>query len=449
MILEEYSKAEWFDELGRPLTARDSTGRFVNPWQSQSTNGIHSVDTLLRWKWQRFVRESVKFVVNLTRHPTLTDETSKYKTTSPLLSQEVPPVPIPSDSDLHCSWIGHSTCMFQVKNEFTILTDPIFSTRASPFKNFIGVLREVPPAFTIQELVGNLKQGNNQDEYHFESFDLCCITHDHYDHMDTESVKALKDHVQLWVVPVGIKEWLVESCSIDPCKIVELLWWQQLRVCKTEGRVNVLVNDDSSDSTHNMNGIFNENKNYHDVLAITCCPSSHWAGRTMFDRNLRLWCSFAFRTSSFNVFYCGDTGYPENFPLFRQIGDALGPFDLSCIPIGAYDPRDMNKDSHCNPQEAVQIHKDLHSKQSVGIHWGSFQLTEEFMDAPPRDLEDAIRREQLKDEPCGESPISHADKRSSHQDINFGIMGHGETLVLKSRTVTLEPQNNDVGRSSF
>lgn len=286
VILEEYSKAEWFDELGRPLTARDSTGRFVNPWQSQSTNGVHSVDTLLRWRWQRFVRESVKFVANLTRHPILTDETSTCKTASPLLSQAVPPVPIPSDSDLHCSWIGHSTCMFQVKNKFTILTDPMFSTRASPFKNFIGVSRDVPPAFTIQELVDSLKKGRNKAEFDLESFDLCCITHDHYDHMDTESVKALKDHVQLWVVPVGIKKWLVESCSIDPCKIVELLWWQQLRVCKTKGRVNVLVNNDSSNTTHSMNDIFSENRNDHDLLAITCCPSSHWAGRTMFDRNL-------------------------------------------------------------------------------------------------------------------------------------------------------------------
>ena len=134
---------------------------------------------------------------------------------------------------------------------------------------------------------------------------------------------------------------------------------------------------------------------------------------------------------------CGDSGYPQ-FPLFRQIGDALGPFDLSCIPIGAYEPKEMNKDSHCNPKEAVQIHKDLHSKHSVAIHWGSFQLTEETMDAPPRDLEDAIRSENRKQET--QRIVNMSDSYIDgliYPPIKFSILGHGETLVLndeKSRS---------------
>ena len=133
----------------------------------------------------------------------------------------------------------------------------------------------------------------------------------------------------------------------------------------------------------------------------------------------RLWCSFAFSTTSFNFFVCGDSGYPS-FPLFRQIGDTLGPFDLSCIPIGAYEPRELNKDAHCDPQEAVKIHKDLQSKHSVAIHWGSFQLTEESMGAPPQELEDAIcaenRRQLVSD---------------SAFPVNFSVLGHGETLVKR------------------
>ena len=134
----------------------------------------------------------------------------------------------------------------------------------------------------------------------------------------------------------------------------------------------------------------------------------------------RLWCSFAFSSKSLKFFVCGDSGYP-NFPLFRQIGDALGPFDLSCIPIGAYEPKEMNKDSHCNPLEAVKIHKDIRSKHSVAIHWGSFQLTEESMGDPPQELEDAIRSEQQVQQ--------HTGTGISHSSIKFSVLGHGETLV--------------------
>merc|ERR1712100_117021 len=109
-------------------------------------------------------------------------------------------------------------------------------------------------------------------------------------------------------------------------------------------------------------------------MKITCCPASHWGSRKMRDRNHRLWGSFALSSNDQNLFICGDTGYPD-FPLFRQIGDALGPFDLSAIPIGAYEPADLNKDSHVNPYEAVRVHRDIRSRKSIGIHWGSFRLS--------------------------------------------------------------------------
>lgn len=119
---------------------------------------------------------------------------------------------------------------------------------------------------------------------------------------------------------------------------------------------------------------------------------------------------------------CGDTGYPS-FPLFRQIGDALGPFDLSCIPIGAYEPEELNKDAHCDPYEAVKMHEDLHSKHSVGIHWGSFQLGEEAMSAPPTELENAIRADYEQ---------KRANKNFSCSPVNFTVLGHGETLIKQS-----------------
>jgi len=370
----------------------------------------------------------------------MSNETRSYETSSPLSGQTIPPLPVPKESDLQLTWIGHSTCLFQVKKNFTILTDPMFSTRASPYKSFIGVERDVPPAFSVDELIKHQARTNSIDaldgterkqDSEFGELDLCCITHDHYDHMDTESVKALKHHVQLWVVPLGIGDWLVEKCSIDRKRIVELQWWQQLRVGKMKGRVVALKNH-----TYEDNSFFRSNMgNGDEVLTITCCPSSHWAGRTVWDRNLRLWCSFAFSVTSFKFFFCGDSGYP-NFPLFRQIGDALGPFDLSCIPIGAYEPREMNKDSHCNPEEAVKIHKDIHAKQSVAIHWGSFQLTEESMDAPPLELENAICSEQQNNQHINKRSVSFGDDVLS-SPIRFEVLGHGETLVLKDEGISL------------
>ena len=138
----------------------------------------------------------------------------------------------------------------------------------------------------------------------------------------------------------------------------------------------------------------------------------------------RLWCSFAFSAMSLKVFVCGDSGYPS-FPLFRQIGDTLGPFDLSCIPIGAYEPRELNKDAHCDPEEAVEIHKDLQSKHSVAIHWGSFQLTEESMGAPPQELQDVI---------CAEKERQRV--KGSSLPINFSVLGHGETVVKRINKVS-------------
>jgi hypothetical protein len=290
VLLEEYSKSNWFDALGRPLTARDSTGRFVNPWQSQSTNGIQSLEIILRWRWQRFVREKMNFFSKYMFHPMHSDETNSCRISSPLLTQKIPPLPVPKESNLHFTWIGHSTCLFQVKKNFTIIIDPMFSTRASPFKSFIGVPRDVPPACSIQELVkhqarnsfvDNLDGRESEQDCDLGKLDLCCITHDHYDHLDTESVKDLKHHVQLWVVPLGIGDWLIESCSIDQQRIVELQWWQQVRVGKKKGRVVVLKNHSYED-----NSFVGNEYNDDEVLTITCCPSSHWAGRNISDRNL-------------------------------------------------------------------------------------------------------------------------------------------------------------------
>lgn len=459
IFLEEYSRPEWFDSLGRPLTSRDSTGRFVNPWQSQSTNGIHSVETIFRWRWQRMEREMKQVGLLGLILPTL-PWTKKPMSTSPLFNQMVPPLCLPKESEFQFTWVGHATCWLQVEDDFTILTDPMFSVRAGPSQILpIGIARDVPPAFTVPDLVKHQKRlqrlkassaGQSEESVvsndNYGKIDICCITHDHYDHMDKDSVDDLRDNVQLWVVPLGLADWLEEKCSIDRSRIVELEWWQQLQVGKNKNEGTVVVLQENDDAKKN-----DMSHQERSTLAITCCPSSHWASRTMWDRNFRLWCSFAFTTPSFNFFLCGDTGYPDAFPLFRQIGDALGPFDLAAIPIGAYgmseslcitrrlrlkektvlahvvvilmgnfarllEPTEMMKDAHVDPKAAVRIHKDLHSNQSIAIHWGSFQLSEEPMDAPPRDLKHAIQKDD-----------QHSEDRGS---INFSVLDHGCTMTM-------------------
>lgn len=372
VLLKEYSKPDWFDENGRPLTSRDSTGRFVNPWQSQSTNGVHSFETLLRWQIQRVQREMDQFGIIGSLIPKLSWGTPTYAEDEATGSKS--PLPQLNKDILSMTWVGHSTCWLQI-NGFTILTDPIFSLRASPFQSLpVGVSREVSPSHSITELV----------DHAGGKIDVCCITHDHYDHLDRGSVLALAPFVRKWVVPLGIAIWLVEKCGIPRSSISELEWWEQTAFGKEENGDIVTIPEEERNAvaTGDM-----------DKLVITCCPASHWASRTMFDRNKRLWCSFAICSPFQRIFFCGDSSYPDSFPLFRQIGDALGPFDLACIPIGAYEPAMLNRAAHVNPAEAVLIHKDIASRQSVAIHWGSFPLSEEMLDEPPKKLKAALDSE--------------------------------------------------------
>ena len=151
------------------------------------------------------------------------------------------------------------------------------------------------------------------------------------------------------------------------------------------------------------------------TIKITCAPAQHWCARSAIDRNTRLWCSWAIHSSNssstsskgnddgsrndpnerdLRFYFAGDTAYPISFPLHRLIGEALGPFDLASIPIGAYAPRFFMRDSHCNPYESVKIHKDVGSKKTVAIHHSTFPLANEPRDEPMLLLHEAIQEEK-------------------------------------------------------
>jgi len=145
-------------------------------------------------------------------------------------------------------------------------------------------------------------------------------------------------------------------------------------------------------------------------MKVTAVPMQHWSKRTPFSRNGTLWAGWVVEVEGFRFLFVGDSGYG---PHFREIGDRLGPFDLSAIPIGAYEPRWFMKDHHMNPEESVMVHRDVRSRKSVAMHWGTFVLTDEPLDEPPVRLAAA-----LKDAAIAES--------------DFLVLQHGETVLLDS-----------------
>jgi L-ascorbate metabolism protein UlaG (beta-lactamase superfamily) len=257
------------------------------------------------------------------------------------------------------TWVGHSTLLVQVGG-INILTDPHFGQRASPV-GFAGPKRYTPPGIRIEDL---------------PDIDIVVISHNHYDHLDRPSIEALwarrTDDGPTFFVPLRMKSWF-ENLGVD--RVVELDWW-----------------DSASWKTARVHAV----------------PVQHWSSRSPFDRNQVLWAGWVVEISDFRFFFAGDTGYS---PDFKEIGERFGGFDLSAIPIGAYAPRWFMKDAHCNPAEAVQIHQDVGSIQSVGIHWGTFPLTDEPYDEPPQLLRDAM-------EEAGLSPAQ------------FWTLDHGETRFL-------------------
>ena len=255
------------------------------------------------------------------------------------------------------TWIGHSTFLLQVGG-LNVLTDPHFTRRASPL-NWAGPERFVKPGLALKDL---------------PPIDLVLISHNHYDHLDEGSVRWLIRHhpKAIIVVPLGMRRWLQRRRAHN---IVELDWWQP----------------------HGGHG-----------FTVTAVPAQHFSGRSATDRNKTLWCGFVLEIAGRRIFFAGDTGYSKDF---ADIGKRFAPVDLALLPIGAYDPRWFMRPMHVNPEEAVEIHKDVGSRQSVAMHWGTFRLTEEPPDEPPQQLAQALAAAKIDPE-------------------RFWVMQHGETRKL-------------------
>jgi L-ascorbate metabolism protein UlaG (beta-lactamase superfamily) len=181
---------------------------------------------------------------------------------------------------------------------------------------------------------------------------LVLLSHNHYDHCDLETLRRLEQRFHpAAVTPPGNGE-LLRSAGFR--RVEELDWWQSAKT----------------------------------PLRVTVTPAQHFSARGPFDRNRALWGGFFIEAAGRRIFHAGDSGYG---PHFREIGARLGPIDLALIPIGAYEPRWFMTDIHMNPAEAVQAHLDLGARQSVAMHFGTFQLTPEGIDQPVRDLRVALQ----------------------------------------------------------
>jgi len=244
------------------------------------------------------------------------------------------------------TWIGHATVLAQLGG-LNVLTDPIFSERASPL-SFAGPRRHQPPGLALREL---------------PHVDLVLVSHNHYDHLDGPSVDALARQpggAPRFVVPLGIGSWLAARGIRHA---VELDWWQSSAVAAARGAVEVML-----------------------------VPAQHWSARGLGDRMATLWGGFAVLARDCHLFYAGDTGYSRDFEDVRarlaprQREADGGGFDVALLPIGSYEPRWFMQQQHVNVDEAVKIHRDLGAKRSLGVHWGTFELTDEALDAPPAAL---------------------------------------------------------------
>jgi L-ascorbate metabolism protein UlaG (beta-lactamase superfamily) len=242
------------------------------------------------------------------------------------------------------TWVGHSTLLVQLDG-VSLLTDPQWSERASPL-SFAGPRRVTPPGLRLEDL---------------PPIDLVLISHDHYDHLDGPTVQRLwAAHRPRFLVPLGLKAWLEE---LGVLSVDELDWWERRTV---KG------------------------------LTIVCLPNQHWSARSLWDRDRRLWASWAVVGRDRRFYFAGDTGYYA--PIFEEIRQRLGPFDLGAIPIGAYMPSAMMQFSHLTPEEALQVFDDLGARRLVAIHWGTFNLASEPLGEPPARTAAEARRRHLDPE---------------------------------------------------
>jgi len=306
---------------------RGDDGRFITPWAESN----RSIARMLRWTFSR----------------------------SPYADVTAPPTPVVANDGSYLAdpsqvpsltWVGHATYAVHDGGD-VFLTDPHFSRRA------LLPARLVPAGLPLSSIPADA---------------FAVISHNHYDHLDEETVEALPASVG-WYVPLGLADWFRERGRSD---VTELDWWQSVR----RGR-----------------------------WKITCLPSQHWSRRIGQGENETLWCAWLIESNERRYFFAGDTGY---FHGFREFGRVFPGIDAALLPIGAYSPRWFMEDQHMDPAQAYQAFLDLGAKHLMAMHWGTFDLTDEPPGYPPTELRAAV-----------------GEAGGNQQDVH--VLAVGERFVLR------------------
>jgi L-ascorbate metabolism protein UlaG (beta-lactamase superfamily) len=229
---------------------------------------------------------------------------------------------------LRAIWFGHASVYLEIDGA-RVMTDPVLSDYASPFQG-IGPKRFHPPPLALEAL---------------PKIDAVVISHDHYDHLDVATVRHLAQKGTRFFVPLGIGAHL-ERWGVSATQSTELDWWQSADIAG---------------------------------LKLTSTPARHYSSRALRDGNATLWSSWAIAGPAHRVYFSGDTGFG---PHFREIGERLGPFDLSLLKIGSYGPGQGWLDIHMEPEEAVKAHVAVKAKRMLPVHWATFNLAFHAWDEP-------------------------------------------------------------------
>ena len=234
------------------------------------------------------------------------------------------------------TWIGHASFLVRLDG-VVVLTDPIFSNRASPV-NWAGPERLFPPGLLVEDL---------------PDIDILVISHAHFDHLDTQTLDSLPNRETITaLVPLGLGKYFVER---NFGKVIEMDWYDEFELPSNTGS-----------------------------FLLTAYPAIHWSSRSLFDMNKTLWMSFGFSAGNHSVFHSGDT---ETHPyIFKEIGAHMdarhGGCSIGLMSIGAYAPRKMMKGAHMTPEGGVQVGREVGCQKLVPMHWGTFTLSLEPAEEP-------------------------------------------------------------------
>lgn len=247
--------------------------------------------------------------------------------------------------DFSVTWLGHATILIKA-GKLWILTDPVFSQYATPTPP-LGPERLVQLPLDMKDL---------------PHIDIVLISHDHYDHLDLQTVRKIakqENGSPLFLTGLGLKSWF--EANVADAKVEEMNWWDKIKLGNAE---------------------------------FVFVPAQHSTGRAFTNKNETLWGGWTVEYASKKFYFAGDTAYEAE--LFKQISQKVGHIDFAALPIGAYKPRNLMRYEHMNPHEAVQAHLDLKSIKSIAIHWGTFQLGDETSDENRKDFTAAIANQYVE-----------------------------------------------------